>query len=259
VIRLFTTAFPVRDELRRREFAECLDRNLACDAIDGVFVLAEAGATLPSVRKLRVKEVPVRPLYDDFFAWMAELAGPDDVSMIANADIAFEDAAIAVLDKWRIPEGTAIALSRWDTPPRGPAVLNDRNDSQDSWIFRGPVRPGLRGDFPVGAVRCDNRLARELELAGYSVINPAFSIRSFHVHAGGARDYDVAHQPHFVPPPYAYVWPHNLWSLPRTLAHNVSHPAARVAWRFDSRRVRSALKLHRLGKVMRIALGRERM
>ena len=249
-IRLFTTAFQEGDPARRAEYAECLLRNIGCKELDEVCVLVEGDVSLPRADKLVQRRIAKRPAYADYFRWIDEAAGPDDISVIANADIYF-DSQIGVLRVWTIPARTVLAMSRWDITPRGDARLNDRNDSQDTWVFRG--RPtGVKADFPIGVPRCDNRFTKELELAGYSVLNPSFSLRSFHLHTGYRREYEVEHQRGFVEGPYGYVWPHNLMPLPRLLLHNARNREHRIGWRFDKRYWARVLKIHRIQKALRL-------
>jgi len=246
LIRLFTTWYAEPSADRRAEYAECLRRNLACRAIDEVCVLAENGDPDASAG-LHTRRVAHRPDYADYFEWINEIASRDDISIIGNADIFFDD-GVAIVALASPAERTAFALSRWDISPEGQARLYDHNDSQDSWIFRGPIA-GVRGDFPIGVPRCDNRFAKELELAGYEVRNPSFSVRSFHLHAGNRDIYPVAARPDFVAPPYGYIWPHNLWPLHKTLWHNAMGSAPRVHWRFDARLWKRRLKLHWLARL----------
>jgi hypothetical protein len=116
-------------------------------------------------------------------------------------------------------------------------------------VFKGPLRD-VQADFPVGVPRCDNRFLYELKRAGYEVINPAFSIRAYHLHAGVRGEYQGENLAQFVDPPYAYLWPHNLWSLPRTLWHNLRHPQARIGWRLDRRRIARSLPLRAARKLL---------
>lgn len=234
MIRLFTTAYPETNKRRIADYNEALRRNLALAEIDEVCLLAEGeNLALPDSPKLRVQTIPKRPLYEQYFAWTEKLAQPQDISIIANSDIYF-DRQLGLFKVWELPERTVMALSRWNIFENGIPTLFDRNDSQDTWIFRGPVR-GVHGDFPIGVPRCDNRILHELHQAGYRVINPSFSIRTFHLHAAGGNDYTGPVLAHHVKPPYRYLFPHNLWSGPRTLWHNLWHRKCPIEWRLDGR------------------------
>ncbi len=252
MIRVFTTAYLEKNPARSVEYRACLSRNLACHAIDEVCVLVEGehrvGLRSP---RLRTRKISQRPQYADYFAWIDELAAPDDISVIANGDILF-DAQLALFKVWELPAHVVLALSRWDVAQDGTANLFDRNDSQDTWILRGRVRPVVAG-FQIGVPRCDNRILFELQQAGYEVINPALSICSFHLHDGMRGELGTENLPHYVPPPYRYLFPHNLWSLPRTCWHNLRHPACRLGWQVDRRRLSATLPARVLRKLSRAA------
>ena len=99
MLRLFTTSYDETRKGRLAEYLSCLDRNLACETIDEICVLAEgkAGSHPPSA-KFRIRRVQQRPTYDDFFSWINEVTAERDVSIIANADIWF-DRSIAVTER----------------------------------------------------------------------------------------------------------------------------------------------------------------
>jgi hypothetical protein len=239
-IRLFTSAYRESDTARQAELADCLKKNLGNSELDGIYILSEdSSIRLPHSDKLVIRGISGRPRYDDYFQWISESSRPGDISIIANSDIYF-DSGITLLRRWALPHRTAFALARWDVNGVG-ARLRNRNDSQDAWIFSGPVA-GVNGDFCVGVPRCDNRIAYELEIAGYVVENPAFALRSLHLHSGHPGEYPIENTDYFVPGPYKYLWPHNVWSLPRTLMYNALHPHERLHWRLDKRLISTRLR-----------------
>ena len=244
MIRLFTTFYREPRRERLAEYVDCLNRNLSCTALTEVCVLVEgADDILPASGKLRVLRIPNRPLYSDFFKWISDTATPGDISVIANADIWFDD-SVGVASRALGPR-ECFAMARWDE-----STLFDRNDSQDCWVFRGPV-VGVKGDFPIGIPRCDNRFLYELQAAGYLVRNPAFSIRAHHVHKGKRIEYATSDLATCVAEPYRYLWPHNLWPLQKTFLHNALHPAERIGWKFDRRRIGGMLPFRAIGKLRR--------
>lgn len=235
-VRLFTSCYPERDPVRREEIRQCLRRNADCDLLDQICLFVEGPVLVPvDSEKVQIREAAERPRYLDFFAWANQLAGPQDISIVANSDIFFSDTLAALFES--LTENSCAALSRWDIMPQGPPRLFDRADSQDVWVFRGQIRPMI-SDFCVGIPRCDNRILYELQQAGYRVINPAFSVQAFHLHAGQRAEYPGQIQGLHVSPPYAYLYPHNLWNLPQTLLHNLRHPHRRIGWRPDWRRLK---------------------
>ncbi|MEJ8566892.1 hypothetical protein [Elongatibacter sediminis] len=246
---MFTSLHLEQNPRRWSEILDCLKQNLDLGAIDEVCVLLEDVPDAP-VRheKLRTKKQFHRPTYEDYLRWVNEIKPAySDLCIFANSDIYFDN-SIAVLGSALKPTQCAV-LSRWDANSLAQPSLFDRNDSQDAWVFKGPPKT-VRGDFCVGVPRCDNRFLHELREAGYEVINPAFSIRAYHLHEGARTEYDGANLEHFIDPPYAYLWPHNLWSLPRTALHNLRHPEALVSWRLDRRKLTGSLPVRAIRKVL---------
>lgn len=251
MIRLFSACFPVPSPTRAKEYSEALRRNCECSAIDEICLFQEGGAN-PTVSstKLRIKPVSGRPLYSDYFNWINELAGADDISIIANSDIYFDD-QLELFRNWSMPADTVFILTRWQVDEAGQSSLHYRAETQDTWIFRGRVRP-VKSDFPLGVARCDNRLAYELAASGFKVLNPSMSIRSHHLHDAPRRNYKPKEHNLLIPPPYAYIWPHNLWSLRRTTAYNSRHPSAALNWRFDNKWWLPSLKLNLIGRALKM-------
>jgi hypothetical protein len=243
MIRLFTSAFETEDAQRRSEYRLSLERNLANPFIAEVCLLVEGNvADLPHSSKIRTRHIEGRPRYDDVFAWINKTAAVDDISLIANADI-WTDSSIGVLED-SLDRDECYALARWE----GEHVL-DRNDSQDVWAFRGRVR-NVRGDYPIGVPRCDNRILYELQESGYNVRNPSYSIRVHHAHEGSREEYGASGS-NFVEPPYRYLWPHNLWSGAHIIGYNLRHRDRPLSWRFDRRRAMATFPMRIASGVIR--------
>jgi hypothetical protein len=248
MLRLFTTFYEDARPERMEDYTRSARRNVLNESIDELCVMAEGDTpSLPTAAKVKLRKTPRRPTYADFFAWINEVVDVDDISIIANTDISF-DTAIGVLNRGLGPS-ECFAVARWDGDR-----LFYRNDSQDWWAFRGIVKK-INGGFELGAPRCDNRLMHELRIAGYQVLNPAFSIKAQHAHAGAREEYEVGQSTGYVQPPYEYLWPHNLWSLPRTLIHNSRRPSERVRWRFDRRRLAATAPFRLASRIGRVSAG----
>src|ERR1019366_3816588 len=95
------------------------------------------------------------------------------------------------------------ALTRWDWKSVGSISFFDVDYSQDAWIVRGKVE-GVDGSFQLGKPGCDSRIAAEFEKAGYKVSNPSKSIKAFHYHNSGVRNYSENER---VPGPYLFPKP----------------------------------------------------
>ena len=251
MIRVFTSLYPEPNATRSGEIQSCLRRNLDAPIIGEVCLFLESNVTSPfSSEKIHTRTISHRPKYRDFFNWANQRnVSDEDLSVICNSDICF-DSTLQSLNYYLRPDQCA-ALSRWDVVKSGTAQIFDRNDSQDAWVFCGRIRP-IASDYLMGVPRCDNRLLYELRRAGYEVINPAFSVRAFHVHAGERAEYPGEIDGPHVEGPYEYIWPHNLISLPETVIHNLRDPEANIGWRIDWRKLQRTLPWRVVNKLKRL-------
>jgi hypothetical protein len=62
--------------------------------------------------------------------------------------------------------------------------------SQDSWIFRSPIKTDNRTNFLMGKPGCDNRIIQILHENGYNVKNPSMKIITKHLHISNYRTYN---------------------------------------------------------------------
>lgn len=182
MIRLFYNYYEDKHPLRKREIDMCLQRNLNNKLITTI-----------------ICESSSKPTYQFFFDQINKVSTEDDINIICNSDI-FLDETIVLVENMKPKQ--LYALSRWDWLGNDAFVrFFDRPDSQDTWIFKGKVE-GVFGDFTLGTRGCDNRIAYEFHKAGYAVSNPSKSIRTYHVHNSGVRNYTMAD---VVPEPYLTI------------------------------------------------------
>lgn len=168
MIRLLYNYYEDKNPVRKKEIDFCLQKNLENPHLNVI-----------------VFETDSKPEYNFFFSKINELTGPDDINIICNSDIFFDD---SILLTQHLQVHRAYALSRWDYSNAQNAKLFDRADSQDTWIVRGPI-VNVIGNFTLGKKGCDNRIAYELKDAGYNPTNPARSIKTYHVHNSNIRNY----------------------------------------------------------------------
>jgi hypothetical protein len=245
-ISLFTSLYCEKNNSRSTELLHCLKQNLSYPSIRSVKIYLEKTESPCESDKLLTRRIEYRPRYSDFIEWANLTANGETITIIANSDIYFDSSLDALAEKLR-PHQCA-ALSRWDEQPDGTSKLFDRADSQDVWIFKGPIR-SLDAAYLIGVPRCDNRFLYELRKAGYDVINPSFSVRAIHRHAGMRSEYPATIAGQYVPPPYAYLWPHNLLSLSSTLAYRYQNPSSALGWRFDWRKIYRSLPFRAVNKL----------
>lgn len=180
---------------RMRELISCLERNGSNDLFDTVYVfIEEKRPRFPQLLrdfpalgqpKIRLIDRGRRVSYRDMFAHAnRELSGRRIV--VANADIYF-DQTLALLVEVDL-RNKFLCLSRWDVRADGSSQLFDHTFSQDAWIFLSPIC-AFNSDFYMGLPGCDNRIAWEAQQAGFTVSNPSRTIRAYHLHMSGVRNY----------------------------------------------------------------------
>jgi len=154
-----------------------------------------------------IYELDGRPNFEDIFKMANNYIKDDEISIFANADIYFDyTIRLAV----QIKQDECYALSPWDFS-EGKIELRNRRDSQDAWIFKGKIKE-INAPFPMGKRGADNRLAFELVQSGYTVRNPSKTIRAFHLHQEGGKNYDNEERTleNVVQPPYNFLNPEYL-------------------------------------------------
>ena len=242
-IGLWTSWYTEPDPIRRRELRECLERNLDNGALDHIHLFCERCDAPLTHPKLIATTVTMRPTYGDFLSDIRAWCDSNDgttFGIIANSDIFFDQTILTLAD--RQTSDQVAALARWDVAHDGTPRLFNRNDSQDVWTFKGRPRD-VAADFCVGIPRCDNRMLHELRNAGYEVINPAYSIRTYHLHAGQREEYPAMIDGPSVDGPYEYLWPHNLCGLLETCLYRVNNRHAPLKWYLDRRLLVNCLPL----------------
>ena len=192
---------------RARELRTCLDKNIACPWIDHILLLNENEVPdVPVSSKIRIQIIGHRLTYYDVFVAIKEHVPAGDFAMFANSDICFND-TLSYLWKISLAEARLfLALLRWeDMGDKPPQIFGPRSDSQDAWILARDtlnfdlVKDDL--DFPFGKSGCDNAVTIAMLKKKCLVVNPAYSIRTMHLHASNVRNYDpkdIVYKPAFL-------------------------------------------------------------
>jgi SAM-dependent methyltransferase len=166
--RVFFNYYEDPNPARQKEIDLCLEKNLDNPLFDLILIDAEKN-----------------PTFDLFFDKINLLALDNDISIICNSDIFFDD---SIRQAAKIGHKQLYALAPWNYVRDNYALFSNTNSKQDAWIVRGRV-DGVNGDFPIGMPGSDARLAYEFQAAGYTIINPSRSIKPYHVHLSGVRRY----------------------------------------------------------------------
>lgn len=163
------------DPQRVAELSATLESNMALGVFDEVLPLSNGE------ERLR---------YGQVFRIAAEKY-PGRMCVLANADIQFDYTARLLPGVVR--EKTLVALTRWETDAT-PRMIGQYRDerffsgSQDVWAFIGGELVGVGDRMALGYIGCDQAICGEAMQAGYAVVNPALSIKTFHHHAVDARE-----------------------------------------------------------------------
>lgn len=193
-INLFVNYYQDKSSERQKEIDHCFIQNYKNKLIDVVII-----------------EGQDRILFSHFFRMANKMTGSNDINIIANSDIFFDESI--QLTK-HLESNEAWCLTRWDLQSNlqtSSAVFMGRADSQDSFIWRGRVSDEVIKDseFVLGFRGSDNRICRIFHDHGYKVSNPSKTIKSYHNHITGLRNYDQSSKFLF-PGPYLPVHPTDL-------------------------------------------------
>ncbi len=179
---------------RAREIAACLERNLENPYIDGVLLLNEVDEpALPTSTKLVTRVIGRRLTYFDVLDAIrnAPEIPANAFVVFANSDI-WCDESLRVL--WSIPmveRRLFLALLRWEADGR---IFGPRPDSQDTWIVAKATVDFVPTEeefgYPFGKPACDNAIAVDFLRKRCLVVNPAYSIKTHHMHESNIRDYN---------------------------------------------------------------------
>lgn len=203
MINLFTTFYHEEDLFRSRELLDCLMLNVECNVIDRIYVLVENMKEIPlKASKLVLLPVNSRPTYNDFFKEINSRTADNDINIIANTDLFFKD-DLNIIKQLNL-KNTCLALTRWDISQSSDPEFLGRVDSQDAWIFKGKIQ-GVAGDFYLGSLGCDNKIAYEIKQAGYKLLNPSLTVKSYHLHLSQHRPGLSAYTSAPLPGPYLYI------------------------------------------------------
>jgi len=204
----FTTYYDEPNRDRAAELDLCLHLN--SDAFDLTYVISEVqNYREPKPFGIYGKRRPGRQTFANLLAEV-DCACGDDIVVIANCDIIIPDSSLQMM-AGNLKPGEVYCLTRWDIMGSG-IRLYDSASSQDAWVFRGPPKQNIGGEYFFGHPGVDNRFAAELNDAGYRVLNPSRDIRTYHLHLTGHRPNNKPENR--VPLPYLFVAPHRLGEEP---------------------------------------------
>lgn len=197
-INLLTEFYLDADSQRREELSTCLFKNVFNSRIKSVNLVVSDEQTeqyLMQIPKnidsdLNVIRVEKRPTYNDLFA-ITQTFDDSGINIISNTDIVFDYEFVDSIRNFDFKAKDILALSRWDytNTELTCATHYKRADSQDCWIKKGAFPQMKDANFTLGIAGCDNRIAAIMFESGFNVLNPSCSIKTYHLHLSGKRNY----------------------------------------------------------------------
>jgi len=194
MINLFISFYNELNHVRAAELEFCIKKNLENELINRIFIVLEGEKEKFPVLfhdKVFIIDKATRPTYSKFFNLInSSITDMEDINILCNTDIFFDD-TLKFTEK--MGPHDCFALSRWDWNEGNP-ILHRERFSQDTWIFKGKIKPVRYGEFYLGIPGCDNRIAYEIFKAGYRIINPCQTIKTYHYHKSDLHNYDHSHR-----------------------------------------------------------------
>lgn len=206
--RLFINWYLENKQPRGKELNRCVENNFRSKFIDEIINLSDTKLPEGKIKNIAIEG---RPTYNDFLRVISEIAKPNDISIIANLDIYFDETILLCKN---MTERDVYALTRWDVwDEKGKDVtFLNRHDSQDAWIFKGKPKLIPAANFGIGVPGCDNAFAFLLKKNGYRVSNPSLTIKAYHYHRDARRNYKNGNKQLVpsAPEPYLLISPSKL-------------------------------------------------
>lgn len=198
---LFLEYFENSNKDRDNEVLKVINNNINSKLFDKIYIFTESLTIdilfVPIVEIIKINE---RMTFKQMFQYINELSSENDINIICNNDIYFDNTLFKLNDYDF--NNKFLALLRRDVLEDGSSKLfefdsNDcfnrkghRTDSQDAWIFKGHIKVPSKSDFYFGILGCDNRIAYLMEELGYKVINACYDIYIYHLHLTNIRNYN---------------------------------------------------------------------
>ena len=189
---------------RRDEIKKALEMNIKCELIDKIILLNESKCEIPVCDKVRQTVIGHRLTYLDIMTYIKSQVPADTIVVFSNSDI-YMDETLRTLYSVDL-EKKFLALLRYEVTGKDePKLFGPRPDSQDTWIVWSSsidfVLDQEDFNFSFGVPGCDNAITTAMLRKKFAVVNPALSIRTYHLHSSNIRNYvmsDVIDKPVFL-------------------------------------------------------------
>jgi hypothetical protein len=191
MFNLFIPYYNDAANFRQLELDWCLKHNCENYIIENMFIFPEFRRNrLPKLsEKAHTIHLDKRVTYQDIISYINSMVDSYRYyNIIANTDIYFDNSLnnIRLIDMSK----TCLTLTRWESNPgNGDPYMFMTHQSSDVWIFKSYISFNIECDFYMGVPGCEGRFNFEVARAGYSVFNPAKSIKCLHYHTSGKRNW----------------------------------------------------------------------
>jgi len=224
---LITSYYISDNKDRQKELDKCLIKNSENNYIEKIYLLNNEIFNLDFIfnqkkfeQVIITNEKNYKLKYNDAIKFINNnLEG--SICILSNCDIYFDNSLSKIYnvngvngvnESNRLNENNLFALLRYDEDKNSNKIIfkffdEPRNDSQDSWIFKSPLKVDLdKINFSFGTLGCDSIFANIVYESGIKVTNPCYDIITTHVHNTEYRTYSIDDRIHgkycLIPPCY---------------------------------------------------------
>ncbi len=192
-INLLIPWYNISNEERYIEIHRCLENNLKNKHINKIYLFYEseniADINYEKYNNPKIEIIPViTPNKRDIsFNRIARYSNKylfDDLCIISNNDIFFDNTLKLVHTLDFIKCNYFISLTRKNCDnylDHNNNIWKPHSASQDSWIYLSPIKL-MDNEINLGWIQCDNIISESYSSLNYNVINPHYSINSWHLH-----------------------------------------------------------------------------
>jgi len=197
-INLLVEWFAHPNDERYNELKNNLLKNIKSNYFDNIYIFSNsydsffAELSFINVEKSKIDS---RVTYSVFFNKINTIWEDDNIYIIANLDILFDD-SILKLKECNL-DNKFLCLTRWNLKgyygtQNGSILMEDvmqwnPSDSHDVWITKDKIKEELllNSEYNLGTAGCDGKICLEIQKSGYITENPANEIKTYHQHLTG--------------------------------------------------------------------------
>jgi hypothetical protein len=188
---LFQNYFEGTDPVENVKLYRSLKENLDCDFIDKILLFTENIITHSKLQTIECKTTSFNNMFDNA---MKQVPCGDFI-IFSRAGVTFNE-TLSHLWEVNLENRLLLTLLKWKSLDP-PIIFDPVSNSQDSWIVSRNNLPHLLGklDVPVEHLVSHKIVANVASELGFTVVNPACSIKTAKYYIYDAAPCDIIHQP----------------------------------------------------------------